>query len=217
LLSVAHENQLAADRERFRKLAFNRILADKRFRQLKPTEQHRVLAGVFETVHSVENMRQEDRYLDRTLRLGNRRSMIAHLRPILKILDNDVGSFDAADWLVGHHRGDVSSAFKELRAFRETAERLLAGAEEFEPWPGRLGRGEPQLKSELQWQACFKLLELLETVGVRVGKTGEYGRTIGEGGGPGSRLLSKLTSYAVGFGVGVGKVKAILLRRRKVG
>ena len=133
----------------------------------------------------------------------------------MKILEYEVAAFDAADWLVGYHRGYVFSAMDELKAFHATARRLLDGA--FEPDSGRKERGEPRLNTELQWQAFCKLLELLEGVGVRVGKTGKFGRTTGEGGGPGSRLLSKLITYAVGFDVSVGAVKALMLRLRKVG
>jgi hypothetical protein len=183
------------------------IRAEKALAKLSPADRDRVLAGLFETKRKIENMRTEDRFGDRALRLRNRNAMRTHLAPILRVLDDDVGAFDAADWLIGHHRGQVFSAMDELKVFRETGRRLLAGAMDFDPDPSRAGRGEPQLRAELERQAFFELIELIESAGVRVGATSGKG-------GPGSRLLARLIAYAVGFEVGVETVKDLVQERR---
>jgi hypothetical protein len=183
------------------------IRAEKALAKLPLADQDRVLAGLPKTKHHIERMRQEDRFGDRGLRLRNRK-VLAHLAPILRVLDDDVGWFDAEDWLVRHHRGDLDSAMYELKAFCETGQRLLAGSRDFDPGPSRAGRGEPQLRVELVRQAFFELIELVESVGVRVGATGGKG-------GPGSRLLVRLISYAVGFDVGAETVKDLVQKRRQ--
>jgi hypothetical protein len=180
------------------------IRAEKAFAKLPPADRKRVLAGLFETTRSIEFERRQDRYGDRAPRLRNRDAMKTHLRPILKILDDDVGAFDAADWLVGYHQGYVFSAMAELKAFRETAQRLLAGAIEFEPWPFRAG----QLRTELMCRAFYELIETLESVGVHVGATGGKG-------GPGSRLLCRLIAYATGSEPDPESVKVLVQQRRR--
>jgi hypothetical protein len=77
----------------------------------------------------------------------------------------------------------------------------------FEPDPGRMGRGEPQLRTELLRQAFFELIELLESVGVRIGATGGKG-------GPGSRLLCRLIAYTTGTEPDPETVKALVKQRR---
>ena len=59
----------------------------------------------------------------------------------------------------------------ELRAFENTARRLLDGAKAFEPDVGAQGRGELQLRTDLTRRAFYELIEALESVGVRVGAT----------------------------------------------
>ena len=133
--------------------------------------------------------------------------MKAHLTRILEALDDRVGAFDAMDWLVGHHRGDISAAMHELQAFRETAQRLLDGAVAFDPGPGRTGRDEPQLRTELTRQAFFELIEILESVGVPVGATG--GRAVQ------ARVCSPASSLMrSAFEVCLETVKVLVLQRR---
>jgi hypothetical protein len=184
------------------------IRAEKAFAKLPATARTRVLAGLLETQRHIENERRYDRYGDRDLRLRNRDVLKAHLAPILRIIRDDVGGFDAMDWLTDCHRGDVSAAMVELRAFEDTARRLLDGAMAFDPDVGRKGRGELQLRTELTRQAFYELIEVLEGVGVRVGATGGKG-------GPGSRLLALLIAYAVGFDVGVETVKDLVQQLRR--
>jgi hypothetical protein len=161
-----------------------------------------------EAARHIKALRQEDRFGDRARRLRNRNVLKAHLAPILRVLDDDVGAFDAIEWLTDHHRGNVIAAMTELKVFCATGQRLLDGAVNFEPDPGRTGRGEPQLRTELVRQAFFELIEVLESVGVRVGASSSKGR-------PGSRLLVRLIAYAVGFEVGVETVKDLVQRRRR--
>ena len=113
-------------------------------------------------------LKQQDRYDDRALRLRNRKALKAHLTTVLKLFGDPVCAVDAMDWLVGHHRGSVDAAMYELRAFEDTAQRLLDGAVAFDPGYGRTGRGELQLRTELTLQAFFELIETLESVGVPV-------------------------------------------------
>ena len=80
---------------------------------------------------------------------------------------------------------------------------MLDGAKVFEPDPGRSGRGEPQLRTELTQQALFQLTETLESVSVPVRASL----------GPGTRLVARLIAYAVGFEVSVNTVKALVLQR----
>ena len=107
------------------------------------------------------------------------------------------------DWLVGHPRGYIDAAMYELRALESTAQRLLDGAVAFNPGPGRTGRGEPQLRTELTLQAFFELTEVLESVSVPVRASL----------GAGTRLLTRLIAYAVGFEVSIHTVKALVLQR----
>jgi hypothetical protein len=179
------------------------IRAEKAFAKLPPSAQKRVLAGLSETKRKAERAQVLDRYGDRDLRLRNRDALKAHLVPVLKILRDDVGGFDAMDWLTGHHRGAVDLAMVELRTFENTAQRLLDGAMAFDPDPNRKGRGERQLRTELVWQAFHEFIELLESVDVPVRASL----------GPGTRLLTRLIAYAVDFEVSVNTVKALVLRR----
>ena len=75
------------------------IRAEKAFAKLPATARTRVLAGLLETQRHIENERRYDRYGDRDLRLRNRDVLKAHLAPILRIIRDDVGGFDAMDWL----------------------------------------------------------------------------------------------------------------------
>jgi hypothetical protein len=186
------------------------ICAEKAFRKLSSADRERLLAILSETARHIETERQLDRYIDRSLRLRHRDALTAHLAPILKILADDVGWFDAMDWLTDCHLGRIDAATIELKAFKSTAQRLLDGAKAFKPDVGRKGRGELQLRTELTRQAFFELIEALESVGVRVGATG------GKGGGPGTRLLALLIASAVGFHVSVETVKALVRRRRRL-
>jgi hypothetical protein len=183
------------------------ICAEKAFAKLPNADRDRVLAGLFETKRNVESWRRQDRFGDHKLRVRNRDALKAHLAAILKVLDDEVAAFDAMDWLTDHHRGDMNAATFELKAFEKTARRLLDSAQAFKPDPSREGRGEPQLRVELVWQAFFALIELLERVNVRVGATSGKG-------GPGSRLLARLIAYAVGFDVSVETVKTLIQKRR---
>jgi hypothetical protein len=183
------------------------ISGEKAFLKLSPADRDRVLGALSETARKVELERRYDRYTDRDLRLRNRNALKVHLSGTLKTLADDVGEFDAIDWLTDHHRGDVTAAMVELRVFEDIAQRLLDGAIAFDPDVGRTGRGELQLRTELTRQAFFWLIEALESVGVKVGATGGKG-------GPGSRLLACLIAYAVGFEVGVETVKDLVQERR---
>ena len=179
------------------------IRAEKAFLKLLPADGERVLAALSETARHIETERAYDRYGDRDLRIRNRDVLKAHLPRILEVLDDPVGGFDAIDWLTDHHRGDVTAAIAELRAFESTARRLLDGAIAFEPDVGRKGRGELQLRTELTRRAFYELIEVLESVGVLV----RFSL------GSGTRLLTRLVAYAVGFEVGVNTVKALVLQR----
>jgi integrase len=182
------------------------ICAEKTFTKLPPADRDRMLAGLFETQRNIENIRQLDRYGDRAVRRRNRNAMKAHLAPILRVFDDGVAGADALDWLTDHHLGNVGAAISELQGFQATARRLLAGARAFDPDVGRKGRGERQLRVELVRQAFFELIELVESVGVRVGASSGKG---------GSRLLALLIAYAVGFKVGVEAVKDLVQERRR--
>jgi integrase len=184
------------------------IRAERAFARLPQADRDRVLAGLFETQRNIASIRRLDRYGDRVVRRRNRNAMKAHLAPILRVLDDGVAGADALDWLTDHHRGNVSAAISELQGFEATARRLLAGARAFEPDVGRKGRGERQLGVELTRQAFFELIELLESVSVRVGATSGKG-------GPGSRLLARLITCAVGLEVGVETVKDLVQERRR--
>jgi hypothetical protein len=199
-------------------LALAAIRAEKAFRKLPSADRVRVLIGLFETARNIKSIRQLDRYGDPVLRRRKRNAMKAHLASILRVLgdgnvdDDDydgVGAADAIDWLTDHHRGDVFAAISELQAFKTTARRLLAGARAFDPDVGRKGRGEPQLRAELVRLAFYELIELLESVDVKMGATSGKG-------GPGSRLLARLIAYAVGFDVSVETLKNLIRERRRV-
>lgn len=185
------------------------IRAEKAFAQLPAVDQARVLAGLFETQRHIKLEQCYDRYGDRDLRLGNRNALKTHLAPILRVLEDPVGGLDAMDWLTDHHQGDMTAAMAELRVFETTAQRLLEGAIAFDPDPGRTGRGELQLRTDLTRRAFYALIEVLESVGVRVGATSA------KRGGPGSRLLALLIAYAVGFEVSPATVKALEQQRRR--
>jgi hypothetical protein len=190
------------------------IRAEKAFAKLPPADRKRVLAALFGTRCHIEaerqSDRQSDRYIDRTLRLRHRNALKAHLSRTLKILDDDVGWFDATDWLTDqHHQGDMTAAMVELRTFHATAQALLKGAMAFKPDVGRQGRSELQLRADLTRRGFFELIEALESVGVRIGATGGKG-------GPGSRLLALLIAYAVEFEVGVETVKDLVQERRRL-
>lgn len=173
-----------------RERALAAIRAEKAFVKLSPDNREHVLAGLFETARRIESDREIDRYSDRTLRLRNRDVIKTHLPPILKVLDDPVGLSDALhDWLFGE--GNLDGSSNRLKAFRTIGRQLLAGVIKFKPEPGRRGRGEEQLRTELTRQAFFELIEILESVGVQVGATGGKG-------GPTSRLLCRLIGYATG-------------------
>jgi hypothetical protein len=185
------------------------IRAEKAFAKLPPADRKRVLAALSETQRHIVLDRQYDRYGDRDWRLRNRNALKTHLSGTLKILDDEVGRFDAIDWLTDHHhQGDMTAGMLELGAFRATAQALLDGAITFDPGVGRQGRGELQLRTDLTRRAFFELIEALESVGVRVGATA------GKRGGPGSRLLALLITCAVGFEVGLETVKDLVQERR---
>jgi hypothetical protein len=177
--------------------------------KLSPADRDRVLAAMSEAQRHIETERRNDRYGDRTLRLGNRVVLKTHLTTTLKVLEDDVAAFDAIDCLTDHHRGDVTAAIAELKAFEDTARRLLRGAMAFDPDVGRAGRGELQLRTERTRQAFYELIEVLESFGVRIGATA------GKRGGPGSRLLALLITHAVGFEVGFETVKELVQERRR--
>lgn len=191
------------------------IRAEKAFLKLSPADGERVLAALSETRSHIETVRRYDRYGDRDLRIRNRNALKVHLAPVLKILKiqkvqddefgdiGDVGRFDAIDWLTDCHRGNISLAIHELEAFLATAQRLLDGAIAFEPDPGRTGRGELQLRTELTRTAFYELIAVFESVSVPVRASL----------GPGVRLLTRLIAYAVGFAVSVNTVKALVLQR----
>jgi hypothetical protein len=163
------------------------IRAEKAFAKLAPADRKRVLAALSETQRHVKAEQQSDRYIDRVLRLRHRDALKSHLSRTLKVLDHDVGWFDAMDWLTDHHhQGDMTAATIELRAFRATAQALLEGAMAFDPDVGRQGRDELPLRVDLTRRAFYELVEPLESVGVSVGATA------GKTGGPGSRLLARL-------------------------
>jgi hypothetical protein len=148
-------------------------------------------------------------YIDRTLRLRHRNALKAHLTRTLKVLVDDVGWFDAMDWLTDHHhQGDMTAATIELNAFRATAQALLDGAMAFDPDVARQGRGELPRRVDLTRRAFYELIETLESVGVSVGATSA------KRGGPGSRLLALLITYAVGFKVSPATVKDLAQERR---
>jgi hypothetical protein len=185
------------------------IRAEKAFAKLSAADRKRLLAALSETARHIEAERQSDRYIDRTLRLRHRNALKAHLSGTMKVLDNDVGWFDAMDWLTDHHhQGNVTAATIELRVFRATAQALLDGAIAFDPDVGRKGRGELPLRIDLTRRAFYALIETLEGVGVRVGATSA------KQGGPGSRLLALLITYAVGFEVSPATVKDLVQERR---
>jgi hypothetical protein len=187
------------------------IRAEKTFAKLSSADRKRVLAALSETQRHIGLERRYDRYGDRGLRLRNRNVMKAHLAPVLRVLDDPVGRFDAIDWLTDrHHQGDMTAAMVELRAFRAAAQTLLEGAVPFDPAPGRTGRGELQLGTDLTRRAFYALIEALEGVGVSVGATA------GKRGGPGSRLLALLITHAVGFEVGLETVKDLVQERRRL-
>jgi hypothetical protein len=187
------------------------IRAEKAFAKLPPAERKRVLGALSETQRHIKAERQSDRYIDRDQRIRNRDALKAHLAPTLKILADDVGWFDATDWLTDHHhQGDMTAAMIELRTFRATAQALLKGATAFKPDVGRQGRGEMQLRTDLTRRAFFALIEALESVGVQVGATA------GKRGGPGSRLLALLITHAVRFEVGLETVKDLVQERRRL-
>jgi hypothetical protein len=179
------------------------IRAEKAFLKLALADRERLLAVLFEAQRHIKLEQGYDRYGDRDLRISHRNALKTHLAPILRVLKHPVGGFDAMDWLTDHHRGDFPAAMAELRAFETTAQRLLEGAMAFDPDPGRTGRGELQLRTDLTRRAFFELIEALESVGlpVRVSL------------GPGTRLLTRLVAYAVGFEVSVNTVKALVLQR----
>jgi hypothetical protein len=185
------------------------IRAEKAFLKLSAADRERLLASLSEARRSADNEQRYDRYIDRNQRIRNRDALKTHLAPILKILADEVGWFDAMDWLTDYPLGRIDPAERELKAFENTARRFLDGAKAFKPDVGRKGRGEKQLRTELTWQAFHALIEALDDVGVRVGATG------GERGGPGTRLLALLIAYAVGFAVGVETVKALVRQRRR--
>jgi hypothetical protein len=184
------------------------IRGEKAFAKLSPADRGRLLAALSETQRHIDAERLYDRYGDRDLRLDNCDALKTHLTATLKVLADDVGAFDAVDWLTGHHRGDVTAAIVELRVFTHVAKRLLEGAIAFDPDPSRKGRGELQLRTDLTRRAFYELIEALESVGVRIGATSA------KRGGPGSRLLALLIAYAVGFEVSPATVKDLVQKRR---
>ncbi|HZZ22196.1 MAG TPA: hypothetical protein VFE60_06295, partial [Roseiarcus sp.] len=99
------------------------IRAEKAFVKLPPADRDRVLAALSETRRHIEAEQQSDRYIDRTLRLRHRNALKSHLTRTLKILADDVGWFDAMDWLTDHHhQGDMTAAAIELNVFCVTAQ-----------------------------------------------------------------------------------------------
>jgi hypothetical protein len=185
------------------------IRAEKTFAKLAPADRDRVLAAMFEAQRKIQIERGYDRFIDRTLRLRLRNALKAHLTAALKTLDDPVCGWEAIEWLTDRHLGNVSAAMLELRAFERTARHLLDGAVAFEPDVGRKGRGEPQLDTELTRQAFYELIEVLESVGIRIGATG------GKRGGPSSRLLALLITHAVGFVISFETVKDLVQERRR--
>lgn len=186
------------------------IRAEKAFVKLPAADRKRVLAALLETQRHIKAEQQSDRYIDRTLRVRHRDALKAHLTRTLKVLADDVGWFDAMDWLTDHHhQGDMTAATIELNAFRATAQALLDSAMAFDPDVGRQGRGELPLRVDLTRRAFYELIETLESVGVSVGATSA------KRGGPGSRLLALLITYAVGFKVSPATAKDLVQERRR--
>jgi hypothetical protein len=72
------------------------IRAEKALAKLPSDDRDLVLAGLSETARHMKSMRQQDRYGDRALHLRNRDVLKAHLAPILRVLDDDVGATDGS-------------------------------------------------------------------------------------------------------------------------
>ena len=181
------------------------IRAEKAFTRLSAPDRKRLLAALSETARDIEQERQYDRYIDRPLRIRNRNALKAHLAPTLKILADDVGEWDATDWLTDCHLGNMSAAMLELKAFEKTAQRLLDGATAFKPDV----RGELPLRTDLTRRAFYALIEVLQSVGVRVGATG------GKSGGPGTRLLALLITHATGVEISFETLKDLIQQRKQ--
>jgi hypothetical protein len=188
------------------------ILCDKTFAALDSNERARMLARLEEIKSRIEDRRGGLCWDDRALHLAKHKALTSGIAAALAILEDEgVGAFDALDRLTDQHEGGVSTAMRELRAFRATCHRLLDGAKDFEPQlESRCGRpGELQLRVELKKLAFYELIELVESVGIFVSRTSRKG-------GPGSRLLVKLMAYATGLPVSIAKVKALIGRRQVV-
>ena len=174
------------------------------FAKKSDSVQRAIVAGAFKIALNRANDELAERHLDHDHRIRNRDGLLSHLKPILKILDDDVGGLDAADMLLEGHRGELFEAMREATELRQSVQRLLNGARDFTPWPSREGRGEEPFDSERNRQALLELIELLGSVGVHV--RASLGRK--------TKLFAALYGYVTGEPLAVGTVRNLLLKNR---
>jgi hypothetical protein len=176
------------------------------FAELSDSNRRKLLDGVFKYREEFMYRRSSERFRDRARRLRSRNALVSALGRTLKALDDGAVAFDAVGWRTDHYRDDLVGGIKKLRTFQKIARGLLDGARSFEPQPARSVRGEEQFRTELQGQAVFILLELLESVGV----------TVRASLGPRTRLLARLLAYVSGDKeLDVHTVKNLVLRLRE--
>ena len=101
------------------------------FAKKSDSVQRAIVEGAFKIALTRANDELAERHVDHESRSRNRDALLSHLPPILKILDDDVGGFDAADMLLDGHRGDLFAAMREATELRRSLQRLLDGARDF--------------------------------------------------------------------------------------
>jgi hypothetical protein len=144
----------------------------------------KLLDGLWGIHVSSEAERRMERFSDRKARLRNRDALKSTLSRALEVLSDEVAFFDVWDGFPG----EIFAAAKEIENIMAGMRRILDVAEAFNPIPSRKGRGEEQFRTYIARQQDFQLVELLESVDLRVGATGGNG-------GPGSRLMARLRTW----------------------